>query len=95
MNQEQIFNVSGKPIVNSCLAGFNGTIFAYGQTASGKTYTMQGPDIYDLEVRGLMPRMIRSIFDQISQSPEYIEWQLKVKKFHEIWIFFAIFAIFE
>jgi len=27
--------------------GYNGTIFAYGNTGSGKTYTMYGPNIYD------------------------------------------------
>ena len=30
------------PIVESVLQGYNGTIFAYGQTGTGKTYTMQG-----------------------------------------------------
>ena len=29
--------------------GFNGTIFAYGQTSSGKTHTMYGNEIYDIE----------------------------------------------
>ncbi|EFN57204.1 hypothetical protein CHLNCDRAFT_10198, partial [Chlorella variabilis] len=41
-NQETIFTVTGKPIVDNCLAGYNGCIFAYGQTGSGKTYTMLG-----------------------------------------------------
>jgi len=31
------------------LEGFNGTIFAYGQTSSGKTHTMLGPDMDDVE----------------------------------------------
>lgn len=35
------------------LEGFNGTVFAYGQTSSGKTYTMQGPNIEDQELKGL------------------------------------------
>ncbi len=35
------------------LEGFNGTIFAYGQTSSGKTHTMQGPNIDDTELKGL------------------------------------------
>ena len=34
------------PIVESVLQGYNGTIFAYGQTGTGKTYTMQGKVIY-------------------------------------------------
>lgn len=32
------------------LEGFNGTIFTYGQTSSGKTHTMTGPDIEDVEL---------------------------------------------
>lgn len=34
--------VAGRPAVEHCLAGFNSTIFAYGQTSSGKTHTMTG-----------------------------------------------------
>jgi hypothetical protein len=34
---------AGKPIVDNCLGGYNSSIFAYGQTGAGKTYTMQGP----------------------------------------------------
>ena len=34
--QKEIFDCCGKPIVDSCLSGYNGTIFCYGQTGSGK-----------------------------------------------------------
>lgn len=34
---------AGKPIVDNCMGGYNSSIFAYGQTGAGKTYTMQGP----------------------------------------------------
>ena len=34
--------VTGRPIVESCLAGYNASIFAYGQTGAGKTHTMVG-----------------------------------------------------
>lgn len=37
-----MFETVGKPIVDSCMSGYNGTIFCYGQTGSGKTYTMTG-----------------------------------------------------
>lgn len=40
--QDDIYNEVCRPIVNSVLQGFNGTIFAYGQTGTGKTYTMEG-----------------------------------------------------
>nr|CAD7580135.1 unnamed protein product [Timema californicum] len=40
--QEDLYEESIRPLVSSVLDGFNGTIFAYGQTGTGKTYTMEG-----------------------------------------------------
>jgi Tfp pilus assembly pilus retraction ATPase PilT len=56
--QEGIYEMSARPVVNSVLEGFNGTIFAYGQTSSGKTYTMQGYDIDQPGNKGIIPRMV-------------------------------------
>uniref|UniRef100_A0A8D0VH94 Kinesin-like protein n=1 Tax=Sus scrofa TaxID=9823 RepID=A0A8D0VH94_PIG len=39
--QEQVYNACAKQIVKDVLEGYNGTIFAYGQTSSGKTHTME------------------------------------------------------
>jgi hypothetical protein len=39
-NQKEVYDSAAKPIIDSVLEGFNGTIFAYGQTSSGKTHTM-------------------------------------------------------
>jgi len=38
-----VYDEAVRPIVDSVLQGFNGTVFAYGQTGTGKTYTMEGP----------------------------------------------------
>jgi hypothetical protein len=43
--QEQVYMDAAYHIVQDVLTGYNGTVFAYGQTSSGKTHTM--------EVRGL------------------------------------------
>lgn len=40
--QETVYNSVCRPIVEGVLGGYNGTIFAYGQTGTGKTYTMEG-----------------------------------------------------
>ncbi len=40
--QRELYEETFRPLVQSVLEGFNGTIFAYGQTGTGKTYTMQG-----------------------------------------------------
>lgn len=42
VNTAQVYDSCAKGIVSSVVHGLNGTIFAYGQTSSGKTYTMQG-----------------------------------------------------
>ena len=76
--QKEIYDVAAKPIIDSVLEGFNGTIFAYGQTSSGKTHTMQGPDIEDIERQGVIPRMVRTVFNRIESASEYIEFTVKV-----------------
>ncbi|EER04371.1 kif-3, putative, partial [Perkinsus marinus ATCC 50983] len=42
-SQSQIYEEAAYPIVENVLEGYNGTIFAYGQTGTGKTHTMVGP----------------------------------------------------
>jgi hypothetical protein len=39
-NQEKVFDTTARHVVDSALQGYNATIFAYGQTGAGKTYTM-------------------------------------------------------
>jgi kinesin family protein 5 len=77
-SQIDLFQASAQPIVDAIMQGVNGTIFAYGQTSSGKTYTMTGPDLLDPEHQGLIPRMVFSIFDSISNSDPCIEFTVKV-----------------
>ena len=42
--QQKLYDQAIAPIVEEVLDGFNCTIFAYGQTGTGKTYTMEGGD---------------------------------------------------
>ena len=42
--QASAYLEAGRSSVRALLEGFNGTIFAYGQSGSGKTFTMLGPD---------------------------------------------------
>jgi hypothetical protein len=46
------------------MVGYNGTIFAYGQTGTGKTYTMSG-DSYDFLEKGIMPRAFEDIMKSV------------------------------
>ena len=52
------------------MKGYNGTIFAYGQTGTGKTFTMVGN--YDNEEeKGIIPRSFDHIFNSIKEDKEY------------------------
>ena len=44
--QAQTYEAVGRPVVDDVLEGFNGTVLAYGQTGTGKTYTIYGPLSY-------------------------------------------------
>ena len=68
VTQESVYEESGFHIVESVSEGFNGTIFAYGQTGCGKTYTMMGPDPNDLVNKGIIPRTFGHIFKIIETT---------------------------
>ena len=51
------------------MEGFNGTIFAYGQTGCGKTWTMMGPP-QPLELRGVIPSSFDHIFENIKTTTD-------------------------
>ncbi|XP_017904740.1 PREDICTED: centromere-associated protein E isoform X4 [Capra hircus] len=63
---KNVYEEIAVPIIDSAIQGYNGTIFAYGQTASGKTYTMMGSQEY----LGVIPRAIHDIFQKIKKFPD-------------------------
>ena len=63
---QMVYKELGKPVIKSVLSGYNGTIFMYGQTTSGKTFTMLG----NPEKPGILPCSIRDIFNQIEKETE-------------------------
>ncbi|XP_055957716.1 kinesin-like protein KIF3B [Patella vulgata] len=65
--QRDLYDETFHDLVESVLQGFNGTIFAYGQTGTGKTFTMQGIK-EDPELRGVIPNSFEQIFQHISRS---------------------------
>jgi kinesin family protein 5 len=77
--QTQVYAYAANSVVDDVIEGFNGTIFAYGQTASGKTHTMEG-EITDVIVErsGIIPRMVFQIFDSIAKCSEHMEFRIKV-----------------
>ncbi|XP_076022411.1 kinesin-like protein KIF3B [Genypterus blacodes] len=65
--QIDLYDETFRPLVDSVLLGFNGTIFAYGQTGTGKTFTMEGVR-NDSEKRGVIPNSFDHVFTHISRS---------------------------
>eukprot|EP01133_Synstelium_polycarpum_P017885 gene17885-21334_t len=70
--QTTVFQNVATPIVQDFLDGYNGTILAYGQTASGKTWTMHGEASQDDTQNnyGIIPRVIEEIFSGIAGMRE-------------------------
>lgn len=72
--QERVYHQAISPIVTEVLEGFNCTIFAYGQTGTGKTYTMEGGPRNSVDgsnmskEAGIIPRAIKQIFDAIDSN---------------------------
>lgn len=77
-SQTDVYDYAARPVVEDLFKGFNGTIFVYGQTGSGKTHTMQGPDIHNKELKGIIPRMIETIFSFVEDASETMEFLVKV-----------------
>lgn len=94
-SQKEVYEEIGKPIVESILEGFNGTILAYGQTSSGKTYTIIGSELNATGIKeiksgkenyekttdtdkGLIPRMVASIFQHIQEADSKLEFTVKI-----------------
>lgn len=62
----QIYNGSVSEVIASVLLGYNGTVFAYGQTGTGKTYTMEGGP--DEASKGIIPQSFDHVFDHIQSQ---------------------------
>ena len=67
--QVEIYDSCAAHIIENVLEGYNGTIFAYGQTGTGKTHTMTGYD-KSPEEAGIMPRSFQDIFKRIESDSE-------------------------
>lgn len=69
VSQEVVYQSCGREIVDNVMAGYNGTILAYGQTGAGKTFTMLG-GTKNYQHRGLIPRSLAQIYQTIADRTE-------------------------
>lgn len=97
VTQNDIFHKAGSPLADACIQGiynkilklgYNATVFAYGQTGAGKTFSILGPtpepkpnENERFELRGLMPRIFEYIFNIVEKNKQeassQIEYMLK------------------
>ncbi|KAK6162473.1 hypothetical protein DH2020_002314 [Rehmannia glutinosa] len=71
-SQKRVYEVVAKPVVESVLDGYNGTVMAYGQTGTGKTYTLGRLGDEDTSARGIMVRSMEDILANISPETDSI-----------------------
>jgi hypothetical protein len=71
--QVDVFTEAAQPIIESVLQGYNGTIFAYGQTGTGKTWTMEGiPSSEDQ--KGINTRSFEQIFKGVDSAASNVQY---------------------
>ena len=86
--QEGSFEAIGQEVCEELLNGFNSTIFVYGQTGAGKTYTMYGDDgstgDTPVEKLGMIPRCTSFLFEKIeamkdpASAKQLLDWKMAV-----------------
>lgn len=65
-NNDKVYDLCAKRLVRRVMDGYHGTVFAYGMTGTGKTFSMQGTD----KQPGVIPRAITDIFAYVRETPD-------------------------
>ncbi|NXH15712.1 KIF14 protein, partial [Bucco capensis] len=92
-SQAMIYEALAVPLLERAFEGYNACLFAYGQTGTGKSYTMMGFD----EDRGIIPRLCEDLFTQIAQmDKQQVLYHLEMsffevynEKIHDLLVFKA------
>lgn len=71
-SQKRVYEVVAKPVVESVLDGYNGTVMAYGQTGTGKTFTLGQLGEGDISNRGIMVRSMEDILADLSPDTDSV-----------------------
>lgn len=67
--QHQVYQLAVRPLVQDVCEGLNCAVFAYGQTGTGKTYSMEGPDLDDEETYGMRKASVRYASQCVGATP--------------------------
>ena len=84
-SQHDVFTCCGEPTVAGVLEGYNATVMAYGQTGAGKTHTVTGGA--DYEQRGLAPRVVSLLFNELAKKDSQATVALSYLEIHNEQIF--------
>ncbi|CAH2062945.1 unnamed protein product [Thlaspi arvense] len=78
--QAAVYEFLALPIMRDAVNAINGTIITYGQAWAGKTYSMEGPGIQDCDEhkKGLLPRVVDGMFEQIRSSKDIARYTVKL-----------------
>ena len=71
--QETVFEKSSKFLIEGVVNGYNATVFAYGATGAGKTYTMLGTELNP----GIMPLTLKELFNKVKSLQSERQYKLK------------------
>ncbi|KAL3687837.1 hypothetical protein R1sor_014146 [Riccia sorocarpa] len=71
-SQKRVYEVVAKPVVESVLEGYNGTVMAYGQTGTGKTFTLGKLGEEDTADRGIMVRAMEDILANVTSVDDSV-----------------------
>ncbi|CAN1780267.1 Kinesin-like protein KIN-UC [Linum perenne] len=72
-SQRRVYEAVAKPVVESVLSGYNGTVMAYGQTGTGKTYTIGRMGKDDVSQRGIMVRSLEDILSGTTSASDVVQ----------------------
>lgn len=80
--QTDVYKAVVGPLIPQVMQGYNCTVFAYGQTGTGKTYTMEGCMGHDVSIEkdphaGIIPRSLNALFDCLRME-NATEWSVRV-----------------
>jgi len=84
--QLDVYRAVVEPLIEQVMMGYNCTVFAYGQTGTGKTFTMEGGERRNEEglswdsdpTSGIIPRAMAQIFDNLREQADSVEYSVRV-----------------
>lgn len=74
--QQEVFEESCLPVLEDVLRGNNASLFVYGQTGTGKTYTMGTLEAIKREDQGLIPLALNHLIHSLNQRSEEKNWEI-------------------